>query len=65
MSKPIDTIVDEVLRSVERVLRNEIPNETCPEKREKAEWKKGQVREKVVSKLQEDIHAIGPMQTKG
>lgn len=60
--KTVDEIAEEALRAMDRVLRNEIQAETCPEKKEKAEWKKTQVREKVVAKLQDTIgpSKLGP-----
>ena len=36
-------IVDKMVKAVYRVLNNEIPYETCPLKRQKAEWKKQRV----------------------
>lgn len=58
--KSIDEIANEATRLVERVISNEVPAETCPANKEKAEWKKGQVREKVVEKLKTTIAVPGP-----
>lgn len=38
---------------MEIILKNEIPTESCPLKREKVEWKRQEVRKLIVQKLNE------------
>jgi hypothetical protein len=45
-------IADECLRMVERVIRNEIPAVTCPEKKIQMAWKKDEVKQILINKLQ-------------
>ncbi len=55
-------IADEALRLVDRVIRNELPTESCPVKEERAKWKREEVRAIIVSKLQPAVDKIGPSQ---
>lgn len=60
MAPTIEEISNEALKAVNRVIRNNIQTETCPVKKQKAEWKK----EKVVQELAVKLGVIGPKEVK-
>lgn len=60
LKKPVDTIVEEAAKAVDRVLNNNITVETCAEKKNKDKWE----REKIVSKLVVKLGGVGPGEVK-
>ena len=44
-------IADKVVRQIERTIAEQIPMDTCPEKKPKIEWQREQVRQAVIDKL--------------
>lgn len=61
--KTVEQIADEAVRAVDRVINNNIKTETCPEKKNKPEWKKDEVRAAIARKLLPGS-STGPTQTK-
>lgn len=61
--KIVTEIVDDCMRSIERIIRNEVPAETCAAKKEKAEWKKEQIRLQLIERLHSTQHPVGPTHT--
>lgn len=62
IQRHIDEVADKVLRQIEKVINNSIPTESCPQKKEKVEWKREQVLEKVKHKLSQNT--VGPSEIK-
>ena len=60
MAPTVEEIASEALKAVDRVIRNNIQVETCPVKKQKAEWKK----EKVVQELAVKLGIVGPKEVK-
>lgn len=60
--KIVTEIVDDCMRAIERTIRNEVPTETCPAKKEKAEWKKEQIRLQLIERLSAAA-PVGPSHT--
>jgi len=58
-------IADEAMRMIDRVIKNELPTVTCPEKMQHVLWKRGEVKQIILSKLQDPaVNMIGPTLTK-
>ena len=45
-------IAEEAIRMIDRVIKNELPTVTCPEKQQHVLWKRGEVKQIIVSRLQ-------------
>ena len=54
MSKSVKDIADKVVRTMEQVIKNELPTPDCPLKKQHNEWKRKQVREDVAGRLNPD-----------
>lgn len=58
-------IADEALRLVDRVIKNELPTVSCPEKQGHVQWKREEVKQILISKLQTPAaNQIGPVMIK-
>jgi hypothetical protein len=54
-------IAEEAMRMIDRVIKNELPNVSCPEKNQHAMWKRSEVKQIIVSKLhQPNMVSVGP-----
>ncbi len=63
--KIVSEIVEEAVTAIERTIRNNVPTETCPEKRAKNDWKKEQIRQALIERLQgQTVNAVGPKEMK-
>lgn len=58
-------IAEEAIRMIDRVIKNELPTVTCPEKQQHVLWKRGEVKQIIVSKLHEpNMVSVGPKELK-
>ena len=58
-------IAEEAIRMIDRVIKNELPTVTCPEKQQHVLWKRGEVKQIILSRLQTpSVVMIGPTITK-
>ena len=58
-------IAEEVMRMIDRVIKNELPNVSCPEKNQRVMWKRSEVKQIIVSKLHEpNMVSVGPKEYK-
>lgn len=58
-------IADQAVRLMNNVIKNELPTESCPEKRQHILWKREEVRQLIISKLQTPaVNQIGPTMIK-
>ena len=58
-------IAEQAIRLMENVIKNELPNVSCPEKNARVNWKRDEVRQIVASRLQVTaVNQIGPTLTK-
>ena len=54
-------IAEEAMRMIDRVIKNELPNVSCPEKNQHVMWKRSEVKQIIVSKLHEpNMVSVGP-----
>lgn len=54
-------IAEEAIRMMDRVIKNELPVVSCPEKMQHVMWKRGEVKQIIMSRLQEPASVqIGP-----
>lgn len=54
-------IAEQALRLMERVINNELPTVSCPEKMTHVRWKREEVKQIIISKLQTpSVNQIGP-----
>ena len=54
-------IAEEAIRMMDRVIKNELPVVSCPEKMQRVMWKRGEVKQFIMSRLQEPASVqIGP-----
>lgn len=65
MMKSNIEIADEAIRMIDRVIKNELPTVICPEKNQHVLWKRSEVKQIIVSKLQQPVlKPIGPKEYK-
>lgn len=58
-------IADEAMKFINRIINNELPTVSCPEKQQRVLWKRGEVRQIIISRLQEPSGVmIGPQLVK-
>lgn len=62
--KSVNEISDEALRLIERIINNECPTLSCPEKQQQNLWKRDQVRQAIAGKLLGVVKGPGPAQIK-
>jgi hypothetical protein len=54
-------IAEQAIRLMETVIKNELPTVSCPEKQSRVQWKRGEVRQIIISRLQgPSVVMIGP-----
>lgn len=58
-------IAERAIRLMENVIKNELPVVSCPEKMHHVRWKREEVKQIIISKLQSPgANMIGPQQLK-
>lgn len=61
--KSVKEIAKECYNAVERVINNELPVPSCPQKAAHVKWKRDQVKEELAAKYRQ-TKVTGPMQIK-
>lgn len=63
--KSVIEISEQAIRLMENVIKNEIPTESCPEKNQRANWKREQVRQEIIQRLSAQTNnSVGPSEIK-
>lgn len=58
-------IAEEALRLIDRVIKNELPTVSCPEKQSHVLWKREEVKQILINKLHEPSgQQVGPQTVK-
>lgn len=63
--KSVVEITEQCMNAIERTIKNELPTVSCPEKQQRVMWRRDEVRQAIISRLQTPSAVmIGPKELK-